>query len=261
MSAPTTDVPAPHARQPEHPAGTGRLVLLRLGQLGLLHHGHLRLPRPVPDLDRRERGRLRSTPTPCDDARLYPLGIPVAPGSLFAYTVSLSVLLQVFVLPVAGAIADRSSHKKQLLALFAYIGVRRHHRAAVPHRRPVPARRGPVPRRQHRLRRQHRGLQLVPAAAGRARRARLGVQHRLGHRLHRRRPAAAAQPGRDHARRRRRRQGRDRPVEHRLGRRVVGRVHHAAAADAAQPAARSPASTGGNVLTDGFRQLGQTLRT
>jgi len=59
---------------------------------------------------------------PCDVERLYPLGIPVAPGSLFPYAVSLSVLLQVVVLPVAGAIADRSSHKKQLLALFAYIG-------------------------------------------------------------------------------------------------------------------------------------------
>jgi MFS transporter, UMF1 family len=63
-----------------------------------------------------------SDANPCDVERLHPLGIPVAPGSVFAYAVSLSVILQVFVLPVAGAIADRSSHKKQLLALFAYIG-------------------------------------------------------------------------------------------------------------------------------------------
>src|SRR5436309_2658257 len=54
--------------------------------------------------------------------RVHPFGIPVASGSLFAYTVSLSVLLQVFVLPTVGAVADRSSHKKQLLALLAYIG-------------------------------------------------------------------------------------------------------------------------------------------
>ncbi|WP_240942750.1 MFS transporter [Planosporangium thailandense] len=54
--------------------------------------------------------------------RVYPLGIPVAAGSLFAYTVSLSVLLQVFVLPTIGAIADRSSRKKELLALLAYLG-------------------------------------------------------------------------------------------------------------------------------------------
>ncbi|HEX6872380.1 MAG TPA: MFS transporter [Micromonosporaceae bacterium] len=63
-----------------------------------------------------------SDANPCDVERVYPLGIPVAPGSLFAYTVSLSVLLQVIVLPVVGAIADRTGHKKQLLALLAYIG-------------------------------------------------------------------------------------------------------------------------------------------
>jgi len=57
-----------------------------------------------------------------DDQKLSLLGIPITPGSLFAYTVSLSVLLQVVVLPVAGAIADRTRRKKELLALFAYIG-------------------------------------------------------------------------------------------------------------------------------------------
>jgi UMF1 family MFS transporter len=54
--------------------------------------------------------------------RVYPLGIPVAAGSLFPYTVALSVLLTVLVLPVVGAVADRSSHKKRLLALFTYVG-------------------------------------------------------------------------------------------------------------------------------------------
>ncbi|GAA4255630.1 MFS transporter [Dactylosporangium darangshiense] len=58
----------------------------------------------------------------CDDAVIHPLGLSIAPGALFPYTVSLSVLLTVFVLPVVGAIADRSPRKKQLLALFAYIG-------------------------------------------------------------------------------------------------------------------------------------------
>jgi len=58
----------------------------------------------------------------CKTAIIRPLGIPMAPGALFAYTVSLSVLLTVFVLPVVGAIADRSSRKKELLALFAYLG-------------------------------------------------------------------------------------------------------------------------------------------
>ncbi len=53
---------------------------------------------------------------------VHPFGIPVAAGSLFSYTVSLSVLLTVFVLPVVGAVADRSARKKELLALFAYLG-------------------------------------------------------------------------------------------------------------------------------------------
>ena len=44
------------------------------------------------------------------------------PGSFYPYLVSLSVFLTVFVLPVIGAIADRSAHKKRLLAVFAYIG-------------------------------------------------------------------------------------------------------------------------------------------
>jgi UMF1 family MFS transporter len=50
------------------------------------------------------------------------LGVPIASGSIFAYTVSLAVIVQVLTLPVVGAIADRSSRKKQLLGLFAYIG-------------------------------------------------------------------------------------------------------------------------------------------
>jgi MFS transporter, UMF1 family len=58
----------------------------------------------------------------CKTAFVHPLGIAIAPGSLFPYAVSLSVLLTVVVLPVVGAIADRSHRKKQLLALFAYLG-------------------------------------------------------------------------------------------------------------------------------------------
>lgn len=58
----------------------------------------------------------------CGGRLVHPLGIPVAPGSLFAYCVSLSVVLQVLVLPVTGALADRSARKKRLLALFAYVG-------------------------------------------------------------------------------------------------------------------------------------------
>src|SRR5688500_7814238 len=53
---------------------------------------------------------------------VYPLGVKVAAGSCFPYLVSLSVFLTVFVLPVTGAVADRSRHKKPLLAGFAFLG-------------------------------------------------------------------------------------------------------------------------------------------
>jgi UMF1 family MFS transporter len=56
------------------------------------------------------------------DGTVHPLGIPVAAGSYYAYLVSLSVLLTVFVLPVMGAIADRAPRKKPLLAGAAFTG-------------------------------------------------------------------------------------------------------------------------------------------
>src|SRR3954465_3087267 len=56
------------------------------------------------------------------DDRIHPLGISVPAGSFFGYVLSLSVLLQVVVLPLPGAIADRSGHKRQLLAGFATLG-------------------------------------------------------------------------------------------------------------------------------------------
>ncbi len=56
------------------------------------------------------------------DGFVHPLGIPVRAGSFFPYVVSASVLAQVALLPVLGAIADYSHRKKQMLALFAYLG-------------------------------------------------------------------------------------------------------------------------------------------
>ncbi|WFE28486.1 MFS transporter [Solwaraspora sp. WMMD791] len=53
---------------------------------------------------------------------VYPLGIQVAPGAYFPYLVSLSVALTVLALPVTGAIADRTMHKKRLLAATAFLG-------------------------------------------------------------------------------------------------------------------------------------------
>ncbi|MCI4066620.1 MFS transporter [Micromonospora sp. R77] len=56
------------------------------------------------------------------DGYVHPLGIRVAAGSYYPYLISLSVFLTVFVLPVVGAVADRSTHKKRLLAAAAFTG-------------------------------------------------------------------------------------------------------------------------------------------
>ncbi|RAO23803.1 MFS transporter [Micromonospora noduli] len=56
------------------------------------------------------------------DGSVYPLGIKIAAGSYYPYLISLSVFLTVFVLPVIGAIADRSAHKKRLLGGAAFTG-------------------------------------------------------------------------------------------------------------------------------------------
>ena len=49
-----------------------------------------------------------------EDGTLHLLGIPVSPDSVFPYLLSLSALVQVFVLPVVGALADRTRRKKQI---------------------------------------------------------------------------------------------------------------------------------------------------
>jgi UMF1 family MFS transporter len=55
---------------------------------------------------------------------VYPLGsaIPIRADSFFPYMVSLSVFLQIFVLPLLGAFADYSNLKKQMLGICAYLG-------------------------------------------------------------------------------------------------------------------------------------------
>ena len=50
------------------------------------------------------------------------LGFEMEPAAFFPTCVSLSVILQVFFLPILGAIADYSNLKKPLMMLFAYIG-------------------------------------------------------------------------------------------------------------------------------------------
>jgi MFS transporter, UMF1 family len=56
------------------------------------------------------------------DGRVHPLGIPVDPRSWWGYLISVSVVTQVFALPIVGTIADFSPNKKRLMALFAYTG-------------------------------------------------------------------------------------------------------------------------------------------
>ncbi|QNP73888.1 MFS transporter [Streptomyces roseirectus] len=56
------------------------------------------------------------------DGYVHPLGIPVRAGSFFAYSVSLSVIVAVVLMPLVGAAADRKGRKKPLLAVTAYTG-------------------------------------------------------------------------------------------------------------------------------------------
>ncbi|MDX3455269.1 MFS transporter [Streptomyces sp. ME02-8801-2C] len=56
------------------------------------------------------------------DGFVHPLGIPVRAGSFFAYSVSLSIIVAVLVMPVVGAAADRTGRKKPLLGAAAYVG-------------------------------------------------------------------------------------------------------------------------------------------
>lgn len=49
-------------------------------------------------------------------------GFTIEPASLFPFAVSLSALLQVFALPLVGAVADHTPHKKRLMMALAYTG-------------------------------------------------------------------------------------------------------------------------------------------
>lgn len=53
---------------------------------------------------------------------VHPFGIPVDARSFWAYLISLSVLTQVLALPLLGAVADYGRRKRELLAVFAWIG-------------------------------------------------------------------------------------------------------------------------------------------
>lgn len=53
---------------------------------------------------------------------VHPLGIPILADSFFPYIVALSVVLQVFFLPILGAYADYSNRKRGMMGVAAYLG-------------------------------------------------------------------------------------------------------------------------------------------
>ena len=56
------------------------------------------------------------------DGYVHPFGLAIEPRSVWSFCISLSVISQVLTLPLVGAIADHGRKKKELLALFAYLG-------------------------------------------------------------------------------------------------------------------------------------------
>jgi UMF1 family MFS transporter len=56
------------------------------------------------------------------DNRISVLGISIAPGALPAFIITASTILSAVLLPLLGAVADRTSRKKDLLAGFAWAG-------------------------------------------------------------------------------------------------------------------------------------------
>jgi MFS transporter, UMF1 family len=66
-------------------------------------------------------GRVGTTEDPCT-TNLQVLGLGISPGSLAFYVVTVATLLSALVLPIVGAMADRSPRKKLLMCGFAWAG-------------------------------------------------------------------------------------------------------------------------------------------
>jgi MFS transporter, UMF1 family len=70
----------------------------------------------------------RNGPNPCPggdalrDCDVSLLGVQFPAGSLWGYLLSAATVIQVVVLPITGAIADRTQNKRRMLALFAFAG-------------------------------------------------------------------------------------------------------------------------------------------
>ncbi|MDQ1616265.1 MAG: transporter, family, partial [Actinomycetota bacterium] len=66
-------------------------------------------------------GRVGTDERPCS-RDLTVVGLHVSPGSLVFYVVTLATVVSAVVLPVVGALADRSPRKKLMMASFAWTG-------------------------------------------------------------------------------------------------------------------------------------------
>lgn len=54
--------------------------------------------------------------------RVHVLGVPIAPGSLFVYTVSAATIVLVLLMPLVGAIADRTGRKRDIMLGCGWFG-------------------------------------------------------------------------------------------------------------------------------------------
>src|SRR5262245_17147040 len=122
MSSSTTDAPAPAPDQPAVSTRRERVGWYFYDWANSAFSTTVIAVFLAPYLTSIARDAANCTGDACGDARLYPLGIAVSPLSFYSYTLALSVILQVFILPITGALVDRSRHRKKLLAAFAYIG-------------------------------------------------------------------------------------------------------------------------------------------
>jgi UMF1 family MFS transporter len=57
-----------------------------------------------------------------DNGRVHVAGIPIAPGSLFAYTVSAATVVLVLLMPLVGALADRTRRKRDIMLCCGGVG-------------------------------------------------------------------------------------------------------------------------------------------
>ena len=76
----------------------------------------------IAEADARARGQACTGESALVDCDVSLLGFDVAAGSVFGYLISLATLLQVLVLPITGAIADRTQDKRRMLGIFAFVG-------------------------------------------------------------------------------------------------------------------------------------------